>query len=232
MRLLQSIGFRSFPVAEQDAPLVHALTASSLLCVGLGLTRAVCTGGSALTSLNWNLFLAWMPLFFALAIRRVLDGSTGAARLGRARLLTALAVGWLLFFPNAPYLVTDFVHLKPRYPVPVWFDILLLMSFAWTGLSLGFLSLRILREEVVRRTARSSGRWFVFGALALCSFGVYVGRIGRWNSWDVLVHPIGLTRWCLESFSPDNFPEMMTFCGPMFLFLTTVHVTLRCRSIR
>lgn len=180
--------------------------------------------------LNWNLLLAWMPLFFALAIRRVLDLPAGTLRFGRARSLTALSAGWLLFFPNAPYLVTDFVHLKPRYPVPVWFDILLMMSFAWTGLMLGFLSLRVLQEEVVRRMGWSTGRWFVFGALALCSFGVYVGRIGRWNSWDVLVHPIGLTRWCVASLLPDNFPEMMAFCGPMFLFLAAVHITLRCMS--
>ena len=230
MRLMESLNFSPQSTA-QHAPPVRALTIFSLLCVSLGLIRTLATGKSMLMWLDWNLLLAWMPLFFALAFRHTLGTPETSTAANRTRLLTALAFGWLLFLPNAPYLVTDFVHFKPRDPVPVWFDILLFMSFAWTGLALGFLSLRLLQKEVACRWGRWSARWFVVASLILCSFGVYIGRVGRWNSWDVVVHPLDLTDWCARSFLPGQFLETLAFCGPMFLFLLAVHSTLHCMAL-
>ena len=66
--------------------------------------------------LVWNLVLAWIP--FALALL-VYDGSRHGAHPLSLGALTGL---WLLFFPNAPYLITDYKWLEDWYGAPVWFD--------------------------------------------------------------------------------------------------------------
>src|SRR5262249_22497374 len=102
------------------------------------------------------------------------------------------AVVWLVFFPNAPYLITDIIHLRPRAYAPFWFDLIVLVAFAWTGFILGLVSL-VLMQEVIRSFAGGLVSWlFAFIALALSSFGIYLGRFLRWNSWDLLLNPFAL----------------------------------------
>jgi uncharacterized membrane protein len=95
----------------------------------------------------------------------------------------------LLFLPNAPYLVTDLKHVGHSDGVPVLYDVLLLSGAAWTGLLLGLTSL-FLMHAVARRVVGHVNAWaLVVGVLALSSFGIYLGRVLRWNSWDVFVRP-------------------------------------------
>ena len=133
--------------------------------------------------LIWNLFLAWIP--FGLAIL-IYDRHRAGTRPLR---LLPLAALWLLFLPNAPYILTDFKHLVPSPVVPLWVDIVVIAAPAWTGMLLGFLSLYLV-QSVVRSLAGHAWRWVTAVAvLGLASFGVYLGRVLRWNSWDVLTHP-------------------------------------------
>jgi uncharacterized membrane protein len=131
----------------------------------------------------WNLFLAWIPFGLALLIY---DRHRRGARLVQ---LGALGLLWLLFFPNAPYIVTDFRYLTDMTGKAFWFEGLLIGTAAVTGLLLGFMSLYLI-QAIVRRVAGTRYAWlFVFVALALSSVGVYLGRVLRWNSWDVFVRP-------------------------------------------
>jgi len=131
----------------------------------------------------WNLFLAWIP--FALALL-IYDGHRRGARLVQ---LLALGLLWLVFFPNAPYIVTDFKYLGDMTGKTFLFEGLLIGTAASTGLLLGFMSLYLI-QAIVRRAAGARYAWlFVFVALGLSSVGVYVGRVLRWNSWDVFVRP-------------------------------------------
>jgi len=133
--------------------------------------------------LIWNLVLAWVP--FGLAIV-VYDRHRAGARP-----ISLLPVGalWLLFLPNAPYILTDFKHLVPSPVVPLWVDIVVIAAPAWTGMLLGFLSLYLV-QAVVRGLAGAAVAWLVaVGALVLSSFGIYLGRVLRWNSWDVVTDP-------------------------------------------
>jgi uncharacterized membrane protein len=131
----------------------------------------------------WNLFLAWIPFGLALLLY---DRHRHGARL--VQLLT-LGLLWLLFFPNAPYIVTDFRYLTDMTGKAFWFEGLLIGTAAATGLLLGFMSLYLI-QAIVRRVAGARYAWlFVFGALVLSSVGVYLGRVLRWNSWDVFVRP-------------------------------------------
>ena len=101
-------------------------------------------------------------------------------------------VVWLLFLPNAPYIVTDFIHLRARPPVPLWFDILLLISSAGTGLLLGYGSVMIVQRAVERRVGTRTGWLAATGALFLSAFGIYLGRFVRFNSWEALTDPMPL----------------------------------------
>lgn len=162
---------------------VYRLLASSVLGLLLLTARAAWTGSTSYGFLVWNLFLAWLPLVFSEIIERL------AARGARAPWLLAVGAAWLLFLPNAPYLVTDFIHLRYQTLAPLWFDAVMLMAFAWTGLALGVASLRQTARVVRQRFGRWAGAAFVAGAAALSGYGIYLGRFVRLNSWDLAAHP-------------------------------------------
>jgi uncharacterized membrane protein len=74
----------------------------------------------------------------------------------------------------------------------IWFDALLILSFAWTGLLFGFLSLWDIEEILLRRIKRMYVTLISMALLFVGSFGVYLGRYLRWNSWDIVVEPFRL----------------------------------------
>lgn len=160
-----------------------ALGVVTVLCVGLEAVRELGYGAYAYRFLFWNLVLAWVPLVAALAFYDRYRRGDGALRL-------APWVGfWLLFLPNAPYIVTDFVHLNPQTQTPLWFDGILFAAFGCTGLLLGFASLYLVHAVVRHRFGAAWGWQCVIAALGLASVGVWLGRLLRWNSWDVLLRP-------------------------------------------
>ena len=160
-----------------------ALALLSLFSVALVVVRYARSPEPWLGGLIWNLFLAWIP--FGLSIVLYDRHRAGA----RAAALLPLGALWLLFLPNAPYIVTDFKHLAPNASVPLWFDVVVIAAPAWTGMLLGFLSLYLVQAAVRRSAGRTAGWVAAVGALGLASFGVYLGRVLRWNSWDVLTDP-------------------------------------------
>jgi uncharacterized membrane protein len=160
-----------------------ALVLGSLGCCTLVVVRIAFTGVPNFTYLIWNLILAWIPFVLAILLYDGCRRGMGVFGLG------ALGGLWLLFFPNAPYIVTDFIHLERDPLAPLWFDGLTIASFAAVGLLLGFGSLYLV-QSVVRRELGTRLAWCVAGsALALASVGIYVGRFARLNSWDVLTSP-------------------------------------------
>ena len=160
-----------------------ALGLLTLFSVALIVVRYLYSSEPLFGGLIWNLFLAWIP--FGLAIL-IYDRHRAGTRPLR---LLPLAALWLLFLPNAPYILTDFKHLVPSPVVPLWVDVVVIAAPAWTGMLLGFLSLYLM-QAVVRNLAGSRVAWTAAVAvLGLASFGIYLGRVLRWNSWDVLANP-------------------------------------------
>lgn len=153
--------------------------------------------------LVWNLFLALVPAFASAAMVR-------ADRLGARVIAVACGTVWLLFLPNAPYLITDLVHLHPRPPVPYWFDILLFTAFAGAGILAAFASFRDVEFVVARRFGRMAS-WAVLALAAFASgFGIYLGRVERMNSWDVFTQPAGLLSAVTERlFAPWTQPRAL-----------------------
>jgi uncharacterized membrane protein len=176
------MGLRTRRFANERLVVLVGLGGASALCVALELTREY-RWAADFRFLVWNLVLAWAPLMLALL---VYDGYRRGGTL--VRLAPALAL-WLLFLPNAPYIVTDFVHLSARSRAPLWFDGVELSAFAWTGMLLGFVSLYLVHAVLRHRLGAPAGWCVVLGVLALASMGVYLGRVKRWNSWDVLTEP-------------------------------------------
>jgi uncharacterized membrane protein len=149
--------------------------------------RVIYSGTYNYANLLWNLTLAWLPYIFAV-IASSLYGITPK----RWWLIFLFVFLWLVFFPNAPYIVTDFYYLDPRPPVPLWFDISLIAIFAFTGCFLAIASLRTIHVMIDKSFGKIVGWLFALFALGLASFGVYLGRFGRYNSWDILLKPKSL----------------------------------------
>jgi len=132
--------------------------------------------------LAWNLALAWIPLLI----------SHYLSQKPRSKWIVSISVFcWLLFFPNAPYLITDFVHLQVRTGIPLWYDILLLFTYAILGLALGIRSLEQLRQYLHHHWGHRLAHLLVGTTLLLSGLGIYLGRVLRWNSWDAIVNPWG-----------------------------------------
>lgn len=194
-----------------------ALMGTSALLVALLVARIVHTHNYAYMCLFKNLALAWIPLLFALgvhlSIQRFESGTREAAAL-------VFGTGWLAFFPNAPYLVTDLMHLRVHGNPLLWFDLLVLPGFAWTGLCLGLASLYLIHRSLAR-TIRGAGAWCAAVAFTvLAAFGVHLGRYGRWNSWDLLTKPYALVADILETFlRPLAHVQTFAFCAVWSAFL-------------
>ena len=161
-----------------------ALLIASSTSVALVLARILSTGRLSYSFLVWNLFLAWLPMIFAL-----LACENYQVTSGRDWRFLGLAGAWLLFFPNAPYIFTDLIHLTSSYYPYFWVDLSLILLCALTGLVLGFVSLYLMQSIVERMLGRAAGWVFVAAVAALGGFGIYVGRFMRFNSWDVVFKP-------------------------------------------
>ncbi|MBC8002686.1 MAG: DUF1361 domain-containing protein [Opitutaceae bacterium] len=171
---------------EMAAP-VLTLVGASAVSVALLSAKILLSGQWSHGYLIWNLFLAWLPLLLALLVCHRYETSAD-----RGWKFLALCSGWLLFFPNAPYIVTDLIHLWSRHGRHFWIDLVLVVLFAWIGLILGCLSLWLMQRIVSRVFGGLAGWLFVAASAGLCGLGVYLGRFLRWNSWDAVLNPLDL----------------------------------------
>ncbi|MBN2006639.1 MAG: DUF1361 domain-containing protein [Anaerolineae bacterium] len=195
----------------------YPVALSTLLCWGLFGVRAYFSRSWIYLFLSWNLFLAWVPYLASLW-----TAHWRAAHPRRWWLLLPPAALSLAFFPNAPYIVTDFLHLTERAPIPLWYDIGLLTSFAWTGLLLGVYALRIL-QDIVKAWAGAILSWvFVLVVVSLSGMGVYIGRFLRWNSWDLVMQPTAILsdiaiRLRHPLLHPSSYGVTLLFSALMFV---------------
>jgi len=193
------------------------LSGASVFSIVIWRVRTAFSGSFNYGFLIWNLFLAWIPFLIAYF--------TYTVTLNRKQIYIVVPIAaflWLIFFPNAPYILTDFQHLAGSWrDVPVWYDVMLLIWFSFTGLLLGMVSL-FLMQEVIRR---EFGRWIGWSFVAIVSFltsaGVYVGRFLRWNSWDIFGNLNGMAEYTLQSARDPSLQSIgfTSLFGAFFLFL-------------
>lgn len=162
----------------------NLLALLTTFCVLLITGRYFRSGNFTYFFLAWNLFLAWVPLFVAMLAKRKLADTKHK----RLILLLSFAL-WLLFFPNAPYIITDLVHLNSRFQPALWPDTLLLFSCAHSGLLVGLLSLYKMHKLLLNQYSELKSSVVMLGSLVLTGFGIFLGRVQRWNSWDLFTQP-------------------------------------------
>lgn len=218
---MQTSQFRS-TATEFNLPLLAALCLSSGLSVLFWLFRAYYSHSLLFIFLNWNLVLAWIPLLCAVGAWRL-----APRRSSMAPAILLLLGLWLLFLPNSPYILTDLLHLAQRQNVPLWYDLLLILSFGWNGLILGFTSLWIVQGLVQEWAGRVAGWSVALFSLSLSAFGVYLGRFLRWNSWDVLTEPGALARDILARIlNPLEHRQTLAVTLLLGAFLTVAYLTV------
>lgn len=148
------------------------------------LIRFIYTGKYAFIFLVWNLFLAWIPFAISGLFKKIVNADKWRQ--------VIVFITWILFFPNALYIVTDLIHLEQETSVPKWYDAVLLFSSSAIGVIMAFVSLLRIEKFLAFKFNRRMVEFIVFAILFLGSFGVYLGRFLRWNSWDIVSNPLGL----------------------------------------
>lgn len=209
------------PTLPTLRPQTHAyllVLAALTWCGALLALRVLYTRTLDYGFLFWNLGLAFAPLFFSTILL------TQTSRLAKL-FLGAL---WLLFFPNAPYILTDLMHLRTVTTGPIWLDILLLISSAATGLGMGFLSLHQIQNQFEKSNRPLLGWTVVLTTLLLSGFGIYIGRYLRWHSVDLFLNPLPLLTAITDRLlNPLAHPRTWAVTLGFATFLTLAYVTTR-----
>ncbi len=189
------------------------------LCLFFYAIRVLVSDSLELWFLNWNLVLAWVPLILSVLLIKSLKKNRWLSwqNLG-------LSFLWLLFLPNAFYLVTDFVHLDESDNLLFMLDTVLLMTYALTGLVLGWFSVFAVHRELRKRLQANTTYIILLIIFLLSSFAIYLGRNLGWNSWDLLTDPLGITLDILQRLTnPDKYSDTYSITGLLFIFITVIY---------
>ena len=195
---------------NQKVALLAFISASAMTLL---LLRFIGTHHFGFIFMAWNLFLAWIPLIF---IKWVWEQEK--VRPSPLWLLMGYFLVWLLFFPNAPYIITDLKHLRLVPEELLWYDAVMIFTFAVAGFLTGLYSIRIVHRIITLRWNELFAWVAVAGAMFLSGFGVFLGRYGRWNSWDIVSQPGALLRGIFKSMQ-DPLAIKHTFVFSFVLML-------------
>lgn len=172
--------------------------------------------------MTWNLFLAWLPAAFAffgfLMTKKRRSGFWAKG------LTLFFAFLWLLFYPNSPYIITDYIHLRPEYHVlrdvtsvlgitqriyvfnddiELWIEFVGYTIGIFLGFFAGFYSLKLQALMLESKFGRKVSAFFVVIVHLLTGYAITIGRFARWNSWDALkptnIPKIIVDHWNLKS---------------------------------
>lgn len=172
--------------------------------------------------LTWNLFLAWIPLILSLIL---------TTKVLNKFIRIVFCLFWLAFYPNTSYLITDFIHIKQgnyhiNYPhgisIVLWYDFLMISLFILTGILIGFFSLYLVHIFIKNKFDEMTGWKFAIIVKILASYGIYLGRFIRLNTWDIVTRPSALARGILRSLNLETF----LFVFLLSFFLISIYVAL------
>lgn len=196
-----------------------ALGASSLASIGLFIVGAVMNNTNEFWYLGWNLFLAWAGLSIALWLELVLRRSSWSSWYAMA-----VTVLWMISLPNTFYLITDYIHIFDVSRVDHVYDVVMFSSFIFNGVILGYLSVYLIHRQLLKRLTERTSHILVGLILFLCSFGIYIGRELRWNTWDVVTNPWSVLFDVSDRIlNPSQHPQVFSITLSFFVLLTTTY---------
>ena len=194
------------------------LIISSLIAITMLLLRVKLTHSIYLLFLLWNLFLATIPYSLSTIIKTDF-------RLRRSNLKNlGIIIIWLLFIPNTFYLITDFVHLNPSNLYRYIFDFALLSSFTIAGFYFGILSINTIYKQIQFFYSNTISKIFLISISYLCAFGIYIGRVLRFNSWDIICNPFSLIKSILDSIFLLETVVFSIELGTLILVVNSIYI--------
>jgi uncharacterized membrane protein len=195
-------------------------TIYSLILVAV---RAKVTNTNYHFFLVWNLFLAFIPYFFISYLKIQI-----AIQKSKIKTLSLLFL-WILFLPNSFYILTDLTHLTESYNRLFWFDLVVISSYALIGFTLGIISLIEFENIIKKHTSNLMTHLIIPSICFLCGIGIYLGRILRFNSWDILSNPLELIQALFVSLTTANALQFSFYFGfyiYLFYFLKKIYSTI------
>lgn len=194
-----------------------SLVILGLISIALMLLRVKITHDIYFLFLIWNLFLGYIPYFLSSEIKTTVPGNFK---------FYMFFLAWLLFLPNSFYLLTDFKHLHYNSDLQYLFDALLLGCFSIAGFYAGISSMLHIHELLEMKYSPKKSRHLIIILCYLSSFGVYLGRILRFNSWDILSNPVALFSNILNSIQDYHTHEFTFLFGTFILIIYSISLLL------
>jgi uncharacterized membrane protein len=192
----------------------------SLADVALWVVRALITGSSRYSFIPWNLVLAWVSLLFAVNLVKNLKKERWS---GWRNL--SFTVLWLAFLPNTWYVLTDFIHVFPTGEISQLYDIVLISLLVFVGFILGFASLFLVHRELLHRLGQLKSYLLIELAIFIASFGIYLGRDLRWNSWDVITNPGVIINVSDKIIDPFGSPRLINVTLLFFILISLLYAS-------
>lgn len=198
---------------------------SRMLVLSIGFTmvllafRMSYTGSFEYSFYIWNTFLALIPYLC----------SNQLIHCRKVHVVALMLIaGWLLFFPNAPYIITDLFHYEEKSNFPVWYDLILVTSGTWNGLILGIVSLMQVEAFLSHHMKPIWVKVCVFVSLLLCGYGIFIGRFLRFNSWDIVNKPRELAYSSAHHILlPQHHLKLWVFTFLFAILLSLMYFTLK-----
>lgn len=195
-----------------------------ICCFVLYIGRIQLSGTLHYFFMVWNLFLGFMPLIFSRLVRE------GIIQNKSRWIIPIYALLWLLFFPNSYYMLTDLYHFNLRPGMPQWYDLLFLLTFAWTGIIMGMMSLWDIEASL---KFRNREKWIPYVSttlLILAGLGIYLGRDLRWNSWEFFTNFNHILSDCIDLIiHPLQFLDAWGLILLMSIFLNIIYWSFRIK---
>lgn len=180
--------------------------------------------------LIWNMGLSIIPYFLSVLLRH--SRPVYASKV----LFVLIFLAWLAFYPNAVYMVTDFIHFSTRtfytktpriqynMDIRLWLNFSFSVCAVFFGVFLGMASLFHVEEALLQKKPFYMRILFYIVISVLTGFAIYIGRFIRLNSWDVLLNPGELLREVGATINRNT--AMLTFLFSSIHFFLAVTAKL------
>ncbi|MFA6515120.1 MAG: DUF1361 domain-containing protein [Candidatus Paceibacterota bacterium] len=185
------------------------------LSVVLNILRILIWNKVSFVYILWNIFLALLPFIISSLLLR----ANNIKKLNQTIFLIG-GIFWLILIPNSPYIITDLIHIGEVRAVPALYDSFLLFSSAWVGLLLGMYSINHMEQILITKYSKKMTSIVLVFVILFTSFGMYLGRFLRFNSWDVFAKPISFLNGIREIFTSNhNLTEALLYTILFFFFI-------------